>query len=152
MASLEDLKNVLKETLEQKGVLNDIKAKIRAEIFTALDSENAGKPKLSNENMIINEMIREYLEYNRYYNTLSVLVTESGQPVEPPFDKEYLHKKFSINPSKATGKQNVPLLYEIIFGLKPEMQGDEHEESFDRDMIIGSSMGKGEPKPMTFKK
>lgn len=104
MASLEDLKNVLKETLEQKGVLNEIKSKIRAEIFTALDGEATGKPKLSNENMIINEMIREYLEYNRYYNTLSVLVTESGQPVEPPFDKEYLHKKFSINPSKTSGK------------------------------------------------
>ena len=34
MASLEDLKSVLKETLEQRGVLGDIKARIRAEIFT----------------------------------------------------------------------------------------------------------------------
>ena len=90
MASLEDLKNVLRETLEQKGVLNEVKAKIRAEIFTALDSVNVGKPPLSNENMIINEMIREYLEYNKYYNTASVLVTETGQPHEPPFDKQYL--------------------------------------------------------------
>ena len=87
MASLEDLKNVLRETLEQKGVLNEVKAKIRAEIFTALDSDNAGKPPLSNENMIINEMIREYLEYNKYYNTSSVLITETGQPHEPPFDR-----------------------------------------------------------------
>ena len=69
MASLDDLKNVLRETLEQKGVLNEVKAKIRAEIFTALDRDNVGKPPLSNENMIINEMIREYLEYNKYYNT-----------------------------------------------------------------------------------
>lgn len=113
MASLEDLKAVLKETLESKGVLNDIRSKIRAEIFTALDSENTGKPKLSNENMIINEMIREYLEYNKYYNTLSVLVTESGQPEEPPFDREYLHKKFSITSSKSSGK--VPLLYGKVY-------------------------------------
>jgi hypothetical protein len=68
--------------------------------------------------MIINEMIREYLEYNRYYNTSSVLIAESGQPVEPPFDKEYLHKKFSIAPS-SKGSKDVPLLYELIFGLKP---------------------------------
>ena len=118
MASLEDLKNVLKETLEQKGVLSDLRARIRAEVFTALDSDVQAKPKLSNENMIINEMIREYLEYNRYYNTSSVLIAESGQPVEPPFDKEYLHKKFSIAPSSKGGK-DVPLLYELIFGLKP---------------------------------
>ena len=125
MASLEVLKNVLKETLEQKGVLNDIRAKIRAEVFTALDADaGSGKPKLSNENMIINEMIREYLEYNRYYNTSSVLIAESGQPVEPPFDKEYLHKKFSIAGAGSQGSKNVPLLYELIFGLKPNTDND----------------------------
>ncbi len=132
MASLEDLKSVLKETLEQRGVLGDIKAKIRSEIFTALDNDTVGKPKLSNENMIINEMIREYLEYNKYYNSLSVLKTETGQPDEPAFDREYLHKKFSVKSSKG----DMPLLYELIFGLKPElstefkgmMVDDEEEE------------------------
>ncbi len=78
-------------------MLNEVKAKIRAEIFTALDSDNAGKPPLSNENMIINEMIREYLEYNKYYNSSSVLITETGQPHEPPFDKQFLQKKFGIS-------------------------------------------------------
>eukprot|EP00343_Euplotes_focardii_P001993 CAMPEP_0205803824 /NCGR_PEP_ID=MMETSP0205-20121125/6566_1 /ASSEMBLY_ACC=CAM_ASM_000278 /TAXON_ID=36767 /ORGANISM="Euplotes focardii, Strain TN1" /LENGTH=133 /DNA_ID=CAMNT_0053072465 /DNA_START=26 /DNA_END=427 /DNA_ORIENTATION=+ len=120
MASLGDLKGVLKETLEQRGVLGDIKAKIRAEIFTALDNDTVGKPKISNENMIINEMIREYLEYNKYYNTLSVLTTETGQPAEPAFDREYLHKKFSMKSSKG----DLPLFYEIIFGLKPELSSE----------------------------
>ena len=126
MASLDDLKGVLRETLEQKGVLNEVKAKIRAEIFTALDSEATGKPALSNENMIINEMIREYLEYNKYYNSASVLVTETGQPHEPPFDREYLHRKFGISSQAKTnnsGRPNLPILYELIFGLKPENQG-----------------------------
>ena len=157
MASLEDLKNVLRETLEQKGVLGEIKAKIRAEVFTALDSENAGKPQLSNENMIVNEMIKEYLEYNGYYNSASVLVAESGSPAEPPFDKEYLRKKFSISNNRTS--KNVPLLYgilttnssEIIFGLRPEM-GEEMETSaaFDRENY--ASMNKSEPRAMSFKK
>jgi lisH domain-containing protein FOPNL len=68
--------------------------------------------------LIINEMIWEYLEYNKYYNTLSVLTTESGQPKQPPFDRNYLHKKFAL---KSRGKGDMPLLYEIIFGLKPEL-------------------------------
>ena len=38
-------------------------------------------------------MIREYLEYNKYYNTLSVLVAESNQPVDPPFDRNYIERK-----------------------------------------------------------
>lgn len=121
MASLDDLKNVLRETLEQKGVLNEVKAKIRAEIFTALDSESAGKPQLSNENMILNEMIREYLEYNKYYNAASVLQTETGQPSEAPFDRHYLQKKFGISQAAKKGsKEQLPLLYDIVFGLKPE--------------------------------
>tara|TARA_B110000285_G_C14552710_1_gene349911 strand:- start:172 stop:456 length:285 start_codon:yes stop_codon:yes gene_type:complete len=93
MASLEDLKNVLRETLEQKGVLGKVKSQIRAEIFTALDADNAGKPAIPQENVLINELIREYLEYNKYYNTVSVLVAESGQPVDPPFDRNFMERK-----------------------------------------------------------
>ena len=127
MASLDDLKGVLRETLEQKGVLNEVKAKIRAEIFTALDAENTGRPQLSNENMIINEMIREYLEYNKYYNTVSVLVTETGQPVEPPFDREYLNRNFGISSQQKTNKPSMPLLYDLVFGLKPELDNQEEK-------------------------
>ena len=123
MASLDDLKGVLRETLEQKGVLNEVKAKIRAEIFTALDAETTNKPQLSNENMIINEMIREYLEYNRYYNAASVLVTETGQPSEPPFDREFLHRKFGVSSQARGARPGMPLLYELIYGLKPELAG-----------------------------
>ena len=119
MASLEDLKNVLRETLEQKGVLNKVKAQIRAEIFTALDADNAGKPAIPQENVLINEMIREYLEYNKYYNTLSVMVTESGQPVDPPFDRNYIERRLQINSQPtSSSKPQVPLLYEIVNGLQ----------------------------------
>ena len=74
---------------------------------------------MTNENMIINEMIREYLEYNKYYNALSVLITETGQPKEPPFEKDYLQKKFSI--ARGSGDKQMPILYELIFGLQPEL-------------------------------
>jgi hypothetical protein len=39
MASLEDLKAALKITLENKGVLQQVKAQIRAEIFNSLDEQ-----------------------------------------------------------------------------------------------------------------
>ena len=60
MATLEELKNALRETLENRGVMNEMKAKMRAEIFGALDDAEVAKPKLNKENMIINELIREY--------------------------------------------------------------------------------------------
>mmetsp|Transcript_17556 Transcript_17556/g.28844 ORF Transcript_17556/g.28844 Transcript_17556/m.28844 type:complete len:117 (-) Transcript_17556:488-838(-) len=82
MASLEELKKALKETLESKGVLREIKARIRAEIFTALDETDEPRPTLSDENLLINELIREYMEWNKYRHSLSVFLPETGQPNE----------------------------------------------------------------------
>ena len=65
---------VIKDTLENKGSLGQIKARIRAEVFNALNEEGDSKPQLSNENLIINELIREYLDFNKYKYASSVLV------------------------------------------------------------------------------
>ena len=66
MTSVEELKNALKETLEQKGVLNQIRAMMRQSIFEAIQSDDKPQKQLSNENLIINELIKEYLQYNNY--------------------------------------------------------------------------------------
>ena len=64
---------VVKETLENRGVMSQLKARIRAEVFRALDDQTETKPTLSNENLLINELIREYLEFNDYKYAASVL-------------------------------------------------------------------------------
>lgn len=38
------------------------------------NKQDVPKPKLSNENLIINELIREYFEYNGYRHALSVFL------------------------------------------------------------------------------
>lgn len=63
----------LTETLEARGVLQQLKARIRAEVFSALDDQSAPRPPLSHENLLINELIREYLHFNKYRYTASVL-------------------------------------------------------------------------------
>ncbi|KAF0687645.1 Aste57867_20629 [Aphanomyces stellatus] len=113
--SLSDLKDALKETLEARGSMGQIKARIRAEIFQALD-EGAPKAKLSNENLIINELIREYLEYNGYRHALSVFLPESGQPVEKPFQRRFLAQELNIVDDPRFNQ--VPLLYSIVTALQ----------------------------------
>lgn len=54
-------------------MLGEVKARIRAEVFNAMDDPNEQRPQLSHENLLINELIREYLEFNRYKYTSSVL-------------------------------------------------------------------------------
>ncbi|XP_075293007.1 centrosomal protein 20 isoform X3 [Opisthocomus hoazin] len=95
MATVAELKAVLKDTLEKRGALGEIKARIRAEVFNALEDRSEPRPPLSHENLLINELIREYLEYNKYKYTSSVLTAESGQP-EVPLDRQFLAKELNI--------------------------------------------------------
>ena len=60
------------------GALHEIRAQLRAEIYHMLQEETKPPPPLSNENIIINELIREYLVYNGYLFTESVLI--AGKP------------------------------------------------------------------------
>ncbi|XP_035195102.1 centrosomal protein 20 isoform X3 [Oxyura jamaicensis] len=73
MATVVELKQALKEALEKRGVLGQIRANIRAEVFHALDDQSEPRPPLCHENLLINELVREYLEYNKYKYTASVL-------------------------------------------------------------------------------
>lgn len=73
-------------------MLGEVRAMVRAEVFNALEEEvfqcfgwfpsqitlqELTKPPLSNENVLINELIREYLEFNKLNHTLSVLLPGS---------------------------------------------------------------------------
>lgn len=58
----------------KSGALSEIRARIRAEIFHMLQEESEPPSPLSNENILINELIREYLIYNGYLFTESVLL------------------------------------------------------------------------------
>ncbi|XP_062444605.1 centrosomal protein 20 isoform X2 [Rhea pennata] len=111
MATVAELKAVLKDTLEKRGALGQIKARIRAEVFNALDDQSEPRPSLTRENLLINELIREYLEYNKYKYAASVLTAESGQP-EVPLDRQFLVKELNI--VEDSNSKSIPLLYGII--------------------------------------
>lgn len=127
MANVAELKDALKETLEESGTLNEVRAIMRERIFKAISSDAQAKPKLSNENLIINELIREYLIYNNYLHSNSVLLAESGQPHEPPFDRNFIAKELNI--VEENSSKRIPLLYSILFGLKKEsyQPNDNHQ-------------------------
>ncbi|KAM9372766.1 centrosomal protein 20 isoform 2-T2 [Phaethornis superciliosus] len=123
MATVAELKAVLRDTLEKRGALGEIKAWIRAEVFKALHDQSEPRPPLSHENFLINELFREYLEYNNYKYTASVLTAESGHP-EVPLDREFLARELNIV-EDANGK-SVPLLYGILSSF---LHGDQEEST-----------------------
>ncbi|XP_062915142.1 lisH domain-containing protein FOPNL isoform X1 [Mobula hypostoma] len=111
MATVSELKAVLKETLEKRGVMGQLKAQIRAEVFSALDDQSEPRPPLSHENLLINELIREYLEFNKYKYTASVLTAEADQP-EIPLERQFLVNELKIVEDSSI--KTVPLLYGIL--------------------------------------
>jgi lisH domain-containing protein FOPNL len=131
MANVNELKDALKDTLEEKGILNQIRALMRKSIFEAIESDQQPSKKLSDENLIINELIREYLTYNNYLHSNSVFLAETGQPIEP-FDRNFIAKELGI--SEDNNSKKVPLLYSICFGLKKNV------DIFDNNMNSNVNM------------
>ncbi|XP_060947971.1 lisH domain-containing protein FOPNL [Limanda limanda] len=111
MATITELKSAVRDTLESRGVLGQLKARIRAEVFSALDDQREPRPPLSHENLLINELIREYLEFNRYKYTESVLTAESGQP-DVPLDRQFLASELKV--TEDASSKSVPLLYGLV--------------------------------------
>jgi lisH domain-containing protein FOPNL len=63
--------------LRKSGKLNKVKAELRAEIAKLLEptSTSNTKPDIPSDTLIINELIREFLTWNGYHYTTSVLVS-----------------------------------------------------------------------------
>merc|ERR1711879_126922 len=96
-----------------------VKAKVRAEIFAALDDEQVQRPELPRENCLINELIREYFEYNGYHHALSVLLPESGHPEERQFDRRFMASELRVQEDARS--QSLPLIYALVRGLRPQL-------------------------------
>ncbi|XP_060116606.1 centrosomal protein 20 [Heteronotia binoei] len=133
MATIAELKAVLKDTLEKRGALGQMKARIRAEVFNALDDQSERRPPLSHENLLINELIREYLDFNKYKYTASVLTAESGQP-DVPLDRDFLVKELNIVEDPSS--RSVPLLYGIAAQLLHANKEEKLRQTFPRSSSL----------------
>ena len=107
-----EIKDALRDSLERRGVLKDMQARMRAEIFAAMDDPEDARLALSKENMLINEMIREYLAFNDYRHTLSVFQPETGMAAQP-LPRSYVAMNTSISASTPVA-DDLPLLYSLV--------------------------------------
>lgn len=78
MATINEMKEVLTEQYEKTGVLNQLRAILRSETFNILNNKKKAAGQPSNQNLIINELVREYLAFNNYNYTNSTFIPESG--------------------------------------------------------------------------
>lgn len=113
MGSVGELKEAVKDALQRKGLLPQLQANVRSQIFSVLlAAEDEPRPEPCDETLVINELIREYLVFNGLRDTLSVFIPESGQPAVRPFDRDFLAKKLRVQETPQS--QQVPLLYHLV--------------------------------------
>jgi lisH domain-containing protein FOPNL len=125
---------------------------MRAQIFASLDDTEVAKPKLGKENLIINELIREYLQFNNYHHTLSVLIPESGQPLNPPFDRNYIARELQV--AEDYKSRSLPLLYGLVTGLAKETdeRPPERPAMAPKPVKENRTLYSDEPEPFVFTK
>ena len=129
---MEEMKELIIQSLETKGVLGQIRAHLRSAVFKVVDEQdqqfNTGCGlKWENKTLykiletkigtLLAEIIREYMEYFRMDYSLSIFIPECGISPERLNRKEILGKLGIMNnPSndKFTAGLHLPLLYYII--------------------------------------
>ena len=128
-----DLKRAVREKLESKGIIHELKARIRAEVFQTVEDKSFRMPDETPEVFLACQLIKEFLDNFNLSNTSAVFVEELGRP-DADIDREFISNELGFyipNTSPANGK-TVPLLISLIEVLqrqKSDRQAVERESA-----------------------
>lgn len=124
---MEEMKNLLIQALETRGVLGQIRAKLRSSVFKIVDDqdqkfnmgcglkwENPSLYKISDTKIgsLSAELIREFMEYLKMDYSLSVFIPECSISPER-IKKEDIHSKLGIRVDESSAE--LPTIYLIIY-------------------------------------
>ena len=155
---VDELRSALMSSLEQRGVLEELRARVRAEIFSTIDPragvEAGGETEESfasalpaappHETVVLNELVREFLRFHGCEHTLSVFQAECGEArgarvgeaaAAPVLGRELLCRELGvIDTAGPRGSSKVPLLYSMVDGYRDlrRQHAQEHTESLAR--------------------
>lgn len=115
--SQDELRLALREMLEARGVLGDVRARLRSEIFAAIEddpSTSRTQAKMPMETAVVAELFREFLSFSGYSQTLSVFDAESGYNANQALTREIIKQDLGVVGDDA----QLPLAYSLIESLK----------------------------------
>ena len=123
----QQLVTAIKETLERTGTLDNVRAQLRATILKCMDNSLTNSDSCKSappiENLLINELIAEYLSFNGYEHTLSVFNIESRRNCgkgEDHLDESFIRAELGL-PNRSSSK-SLAMLYEVVFMMKSRLR------------------------------
>ncbi|MCQ2818147.1 MAG: hypothetical protein MJ252_12850 [archaeon] len=140
---MESMKDLVIQALETKGVLGQIRARLRSAVFKIVDEQDQqGKfgcgLKWENKKLyriletkvgqLLSEVMREFMEYYRMDYSLSIFIPECGISPER-LKKEDILEKLGVNQDSMDFFQQLqmPLLYYIIFYFMENLKKNPEE-------------------------
>eukprot|EP01012_Entosiphon_sulcatum_P055367 TRINITY_DN7720_c0_g1_i1.p1 TRINITY_DN7720_c0_g1~~TRINITY_DN7720_c0_g1_i1.p1 ORF type:complete len:140 (+),score=25.96 TRINITY_DN7720_c0_g1_i1:43-462(+) len=114
LGSPQGVTSVLRDVLQSRGVLEQQKAALRGELLRVLTGTEETTHRGPNHiELVVNELILEYLRFNSYYHAADVLALESGQPPEG-LPRTLLERELQL----PEPEPSLPLLYSVVAALR----------------------------------
>jgi len=151
MQEINELKNLVIQSLEGNGVLGQIRAQIRASVFKIIEMQEANQKKNSgffwenphcqsiydhSEGKLALELINDFLEFFKMDYTMSVFSHESN--LKDAAKRDELLKNLGIK-----GDNTKPVLFQIINALKSQTATNKENQnvsSISKDTSIRSNV------------
>jgi FGFR1 oncogene partner len=160
---MDELKNLVIQTLETNGILGQIRAKLRSSVFKVIDNNDPQHPEKAmhwenplaqkvletTESALAADLIREYLEFYRLDYTLSIMIPEANLK-QDPLDKEELIKRSDVDQPNQSEPLLIQILKERKAGVKPKAQPERRQDP-KPDMQVKSPQSTDEQKASKFK-
>ncbi|KAJ7385888.1 FGFR1 oncoprotein partner [Desmophyllum pertusum] len=131
-----ELRDMVAQTLESKGVLGKIRAQLRASVFLALEEQEGseGKIPLVNPDLkkflstsrLVTGLVREFLEYFDLDFSIAVFDPETNFSDKYP-GRNNLARELKLN--DVDGTSHTPLLAEVVKRLSPSTNGEISKEA-----------------------
>ncbi len=116
------LEEAVTDCLEESGVLGKVRAQVRLEVMRAVKGQekkaNRAQEKEASfdgrgDNFLLEELIREYLEWNGLEATKEVLALETERPVKvETLSRDRMEEGLGVK--VGSNAQRVPLLYSLL--------------------------------------
>ncbi|KAG8343387.1 FOP N terminal dimerization domain [Trypanosoma vivax] len=125
----EALKDAMREIMETKGVINHVKAELRAAIFHSLQEVSSldggtqsSRPPQPPENLLLNELIKDYMTFNGMEHSLAVFQAESGT-AKAASGSAVPRTVLAAQMGLTGAPSSVPLLYAMLHELRISKDG-----------------------------
>merc|ERR1712110_911077 len=110
MSSENELQATIIETLKESGAYDKLQAQVYQNLFSVMNENPAPRPTPPVENVVINALIQDYLEFNRYEYSKRVLEAEHGDSETNKLRRVDIAEKLNISGDF----QSRPILYAMI--------------------------------------